>query len=115
MAIEKSCLGRGVASIRDREGFGSFAFYTVRGLRSRFDLFDGEGTVFGSINKKDLGDLPVLRPPKQVIEAFERIARPIDLSINNNEGSIRSLSELRDTLLPRLISGQLRLPEREAN
>ena len=42
------------------------------------------------------------------------IAAPIDRRIVGNEEQIRTLATLRDTLLPRLISGQLRLPEAEA-
>lgn len=113
MAMEECCLGRGVAGIRHPEGLQSFAFYSTRGLRDRFDLFDSEGTVFGSINKKDFQALPIIHPPSAVLHAFEDIASPIDLRIIVNEGVIRTLIDLRDTLLPRLISGKLRLPEAE--
>ena len=113
MAMEECCLGRGVAGIRHPEGLWSFAFYSTRGLRDRFDLFDSEGTVFGSINKKDFQALPIIHPPSDVLHAFEDIASPIDLRIIVNEGVIRTLIDLRDTLLPRLISGKLRLPEAE--
>ena len=111
MALETSCLGRGVAGVRHPKGNRSFAFYTMRGLRSSFDLFDSEGTVFGSINKKDLQGLPVLEPSEAVLSTFDDIATPIDQGIVENEGKIRTLATLRDTLLPRLISGQLRLPD----
>lgn len=111
MALEKCCLGRGVAGVRHPKGCRSFAFYTTRGLRSRFDLFDSEGTVFGSINKKDFQGLPVIEPSDGVLTAFDDIATPIDLGIVENEEKIRTLATLRETLLPRLISGQLRLPE----
>lgn len=113
MAMEECCLGRGVAGIRHPEGLRSFAFYSTRGLRDRFDLFDSEGTVFGSINKKDFQALPIVHPPSDVLHAFEDITSPIDHRIIVNEGVIRTLTDLRDTLLPRLISGKLRLPEAE--
>jgi type I restriction enzyme S subunit len=111
MALEKCCLGRGVAGLRHIRGCNSFAFYTLKGLRARFDLFDSEGTVFGSINKKDFRGLPVLSPSDDVLFAFDDIATPIDRRVIENEEQIRTLATLRDTLLPRLISGQLRLPE----
>ena len=113
MALEKCCLGRGVAGVRHPNGYRSFVFYVVRGLRSRFDLFDSEGTVFGSINKKDFQALPVIQPSIDVLAAFDEIASPIDQRIIENEEQIRTLATLRDTLLPRLISGQLRLPDAE--
>ena len=111
MALEKCCVGRGVAAVRHPNGCRSFAFYATRGLRSRFDLFDSEGTVFGSINKKDFQALPVIEPSGDVLVAFDEIAAPIDRRIVGNEEQIRTLATLRDTLLPRLISGQLRVPE----
>ena len=114
MAIERCCLGRGVASVRHPENFGSFVFYAIRGLRSKFDMYDSEGTVFGSINKKDFQALPVIEPTKEVLKAFDDIAAPLDGRIVENEEIMRTLATLRDTLLPRLISGQLRLPEAEA-
>lgn len=114
MALETCCLGRGVAGVRHPKNHRSFVFYTLRELRSRFDLFDSEGTVFGSINKKDFQALPVIEPSVDTLTAFDSTVAPIDRRIVENEQQIRTLSELRDTLLPRLISGQLRLPEAEA-
>ena len=114
MALEKCCLGRGVAGVRHPKGYRSFAFYAIRGLRSRFDLFDSEGTVFGSINKKDFQVLPVIEPSFEALAAYDNIALPLDQRIIENEEQLRTLATLRDTLLPRLISGQLRLPEAEA-
>ena len=111
MAIEKCCIGRGVASVRHPDGHRGFTFYALRGLGGRFKTFDSEGTVFGSINKKDFQTLPVVDPGPKVLEAFEDISHPIDQRIAENEEQLRVLVALRDTLLPRLISGQLRLPE----
>ena len=70
--------------------------------------------MFGSINKKDFQALPVIEPSGDVLVAFDEIAAPIDRRIVGNEEQIRTLATLRDTLLPRLISGQLRVPEASA-
>jgi type I restriction enzyme S subunit len=114
MAIEKCCIGRGVASVRHPGGYRGFTFYAMRGLSSRFDTFDSEGTVFGSINKKDFQSLPVIEPPLNVMAAYDAVSAPIDSKIIGSEELLRTLTTLRDTLLPRLISGQLRLPDTEA-
>lgn len=111
MALDKCCLGRGVAGVRHQKGHRSFTFYTLRGLQDKFALFDAEGTVFGSINKKDFQGLPAIEPSEDVMNAFDAVVSPLDDRIVENELHIRTLIELRDTLLPRLISGQLRLPE----
>lgn len=113
IALEACALGRGVAGLRHPEGHQSFVFYAVRCLKPHFEMYDGEGTVFGSINKKDFQSLPVVVPSAEVLSAFEAVVAPLDAAVENNEQKIRSLTQLRDTLLPRLISGQLRLPGAE--
>ena len=114
MAIEKCCIGRGVASVRHPNGHRGFTFYAIRGLGERFKTFDSEGTVFGSINKTDFQSLPIVDPKREVLDAYYAVSHPIDQRIVENEEQIRTLATLRDTLLPRLISGQLRLPSAES-
>jgi len=111
IALDECALGRGVAGLRHPEGHQSFVFYAVRCLKPYFEMHDGEGTVFGSINKKDFQALPIVLPPENLLTSFESIVTPIDAAIENNEKKLRCLTQLRDTLLPRLISGQLRLSE----
>jgi type I restriction enzyme S subunit len=83
----------------------------MKNLGTHFKNFDSEGTVFGSINKKDFEALPVVVPCQGVLVAFDEISKALDGSIELNEQKIRRLVEIRDTLLPRLISGQLQTEE----
>jgi type I restriction enzyme S subunit len=57
---------------------------------------------------------PVAVPTSQVAEAFGSVVSALQQRIAANHASSQTLSTLRDTLLPRLISGQLRLPEAQA-
>lgn len=111
MAIERCCVGRGVASVRHPKDYRSFTFYSMRGLGSHFENFDSEGTIFGSISKKDFQALPVISPTLPALAAYDAVSSPIDAKVVENEEQIRILANIRDTLLPRLISGQLRLPD----
>ena len=111
MAIERCCIGRGVASVRHQSGCVGYTLYAMKNLGAHFKNFDTEGTIFGSINKKDFEALPVVVPSQGVLVAFDEISKALDGSIEINEQKIRVLVEIRDTLLPRLISGQLQLPE----
>ncbi|MCY1188415.1 hypothetical protein D9M73_295220 [compost metagenome] len=52
-------------------------------------------------------------PDHELIKTFADYCEPIFSSIQANEVQAKNLTQLRDTLLPRLISGQLRLPESE--
>jgi len=107
VAFEPCCLGRGLAGIRSNSSCQSFILYTMFALKQQLDMFNGEGTVFGSINKNDMADLPVLIPTDKVIHQFETIVHPIDVSIESNYAESCNLATLRDTLLPRLMSGEL--------
>ena len=114
MAIERCCVGRDVSSVRHPKDYRSFTFYAMRGLGAHFENFDSEGTIFGSINKKDFQALPVIAPTLPALAAYDVVSSPIDAKIVENEEQIRTLATLRDTLLPRLISGALRLPEAQS-
>lgn len=114
VALQQCALGRGVAGLRHPKGHQSFVFYSARSLKLHFELYNGEGTVFGSINKKDFQNLPIVIPSANALKAFENTVAPLDSRIETNEHIIRTLSELRGTLLLKLLSGELRLPEAEA-
>jgi type I restriction enzyme S subunit len=63
------------------------------------------------IQNEALGRYPIVVPSDPVAQAFDRLASGVQASIAANDGQAQTLATLRDTLLPRLISGQLRLPE----
>ena len=63
---------------------------------------------------QDIAGFKVVLPPEEVAAAFNGVAYALFERIYANIGAARALSEARDTLLPRLISGKLRLPEAEA-
>ena len=71
------------------------------------------GSTFMEISKKAFRPLPVCVPTIEIRGAFDQLAVPIFDKIKANELHRCSLTELRDTLLPRLISGKLRLPDAE--
>lgn len=109
MANETCCIGRGVASIRSNISKDSFLYYAMLSAQTQFDVFNTEGTVFGSINRKDLSSFSILTPIEQLVKEFNNIIGNFDLKIEENLKQIQTLTELRDTLLPRLISGKIRV------
>ena len=56
----------------------------------------------------------VLHPGQGIAEAFGALIAPLYEAVRANVDQAQTLSSLRDTLLPRMISGQLRLPEAQA-
>ena len=113
MAYETCCVGRGVAAVRHKSGSRSYTYYAMLSLGERFKRFEAEGTVFGSINKKQFQNLPSLKVPPDIVTTFETFAYPIDENIRSSEEEVRLLAKLRDSLLPKLISGELRVPDAE--
>ena len=105
------CIGRGLAAIHSKSNHQSFILYTMFSLKKQLDVFNGEGTVFGSINRNSLNDMPILIPSNDVLDEFERIVAPMDLIIRNNYDESCRLQDIRDTLLPRLMSGELDVPD----
>lgn len=101
------CIGRGLAAIHSKNNHQSFVFYTMLSLKKQLDIFNGEGTVFGSINRNALNEMPLLIPSNENLDEFEALVAPMDVAIRNNCDEICYLEQLRDSLLPRLMSGEL--------
>lgn len=111
MAIEECCLGRGVAAFRYKTNndFYSYTYYKMRSLMDQIKQYEDSGTVFGSIGKEDFKKLENIIPSTKLIAEYQKIAKPIDDKIYSNTNQIRTLTQLRDTLLPKLMSGEIRI------
>ncbi|MDH0214032.1 restriction endonuclease subunit S [Stutzerimonas stutzeri] len=70
--------------------------------------------VQSGFSKAELGQYKVIMPPSDLAEAFEQFGKAVWERVKANRELAQTLTQLRDTLLPRLISGQLRLPEAES-
>lgn len=71
------------------------------------------GATMPNLNTGILGSIPVVVPHADILNKFEQIAMALETRRSENLATIKTLSSLRDALLPRLISGQLRLPDVE--
>ena len=107
VAYERCCIGRGLGAIHSKTGHSSFVLYTMFALRSQLDVFNGEGTVFGSINREALNAIPIDIPSVTEIDQFEAVAHPIDDLIRANYEENCRLESIRDSLLPKLMSGEI--------
>lgn len=107
VAYEECCIGRGLGAIHSKAGKNSFLLYTMYALRPQLDVFNGEGTVFGSINRDALNSMPLDIPSAERIAQFEATVHPMDELIRTNYEEICRLESLRDSLLPKLMSGEI--------
>lgn len=108
MAMNQSCYG-----LRGKAGDAYFTYFStyrlVETLKQRT-----HGSVFDTITRDTLAGVSVIYPSTEIINAFEATVGAIMARIQRNLVQAQTLATLRDTLLPRLISGQLRLPEAAA-
>ncbi|OQS09274.1 hypothetical protein B0T37_14870 [Chromobacterium violaceum] len=72
------------------------------------------GSAVPTLNRNHIHSLQYLIPPRACLDAYESLAMTFHKRVRENQEQAKTLVVLRDTLLPRLISGQLRLPEAEA-
>ena len=113
IAHEDCCIGRGLGALRAKTNHQSFLLYTLFALQPQLNVFNGEGTVFGSINRDALNRLPLVIPFSEVIDRFEKIVAPMDAAIRANHDESCRLIALRDTLLPKLMGGEIDVSEVE--
>lgn len=71
------------------------------------------GAVQAKLSQSNMWRINFLMPSKEIALAFGELLKPIYASFRHNADQTQTLTQLRDTLLPRLISGQLRLPAAE--
>jgi len=74
---------------------------------------NANGSTFQEISKKNFRPLPVVVPSEPARSAFDAIVSPMLERIIANERESRTLAQTRDLLLPRLMSGELRVAEAE--
>ncbi len=111
----RCCLGRRLALVRPKANAGDGHFLFHQFIAAPFQRLLERHTIQGAtVNRialKHFPSYPVMDPPPEVKTAFDATVAPIWARIHANQAQAQSLVGLRDTLLPRLISGQLRLPQ----
>ena len=108
VADKKLIIGRGLAAIRHKGNLQSYLFYL---LNYYFQIEDviGNGSIFNSVGKEELNNFKILQPNNDLDKKFDEILSPMDMQIQNLFQQNIILKQTRDLLLPRLISGKLRV------
>ena len=102
IASHDCCIGRGLASLRSKDGCGSYLYYQLQELSDVFNISDDEGTIFGSISKDDLYNIEVVIPDVRVMRKFEEQASVIDKDIELRDKENIKLTELQSLLLAKM-------------
>ncbi|TMX42118.1 restriction endonuclease [Vibrio rotiferianus] len=90
-----------------------FLFLNLRSRREEIFLVGSSGSTMPIINKSTFEKLPVLVPGDAILKFFDSEVAPLLNRIHSSSLESKTLSTIRDTLLPKLISGELRLDSPE--
>ena len=104
---KKYCLGRGVAGITNINPiYKEYAFHLINSSIENFKRA-ATGSVISGISRKDIENIDVIIPSSDEINKYHTVQKPIFDKLENNRIEINNLIKLRDTLLPKLMSGEI--------
>lgn len=108
---KKAALGRNMTAVRCKP---SFPFPTVlieclhsEAMRDEIARKTDVGTILDALNVRNIPDLRFVGASDEVLQCFESKVRPLRAEMEQHLVESRTLASLRDTLLPRLISGKI--------
>ena len=105
---ENSQTNQQINSVIPHQRDGTYFWYWVlKGLGAEISAGGSGGSVLSNLSKGRFEMLRVLYPPQVLITAYQAAVRPLFETILANTHQSRTLATLRDTLLPKLLSGEL--------
>lgn len=108
MTFNQSCY-----ALKGKNGSGCyFVFLSAQRMVEQLKAM-AHGSVFSTITRQTFDAVRTVLPPEKVLQQFEENSASVFDRILGNVNESRTLAQLRDTLLPKLISGELRVPDAE--
>jgi len=110
---EKSWLNQRLCVFIPKPGFSApYVLYSITRPLAEVEATETATTVI-HLGKNDIDRFKIIIAPDKILASFNRIAEPLFKRIVLNKQKSRTLAALRDSLLPKLISGELRVPDAE--
>ena len=102
-------LGNNIILLRPKNNYSMFYLYMLFKGNVGQHLIDGitGGSAQRKFNKTDFKSIKIMMPPVDILIKFDRIIKPIFSKIEKNSEEISRLELVRDTLLPKLMSGEV--------
>ncbi|TQJ36717.1 restriction endonuclease subunit S [Arthrobacter sp. SLBN-122] len=113
LAREETCIGRGLASVRSTTGQRFSLFHLLKASKEAWAPFDGGGTIFGSINKGQLASIQLPGIKQEHAGRLEDSLAALEKLVSSALGENAQLAQTRDSILPQLMSGRLRVKDAE--
>lgn len=108
LVSEKSQSNQQINSIVPKEGISAYYIYLLmQTLSETINKLGQSGSTIVNLNKTQFGKIPVTIPSEQVLCNFDTLCKPLFEMILSNQKENIKLANLRDTLLPKLMAGEL--------
>ena len=109
-ADQEFCLGRGVAALKPLSGsYIGLIYFNLDMAMERLKA-NATGSVILGLSKPDINNLKIILPSEDILNRFSEISNNVLNFKHNFEREIGELIDIRDSLLPKLMSGEIRAP-----
>lgn len=108
-ANKEYCLGRGVAALSPIVSNDKYFNYIKLNRIINELTRNATGSVILGLSKDDISKAELILPARERLDEFSEVVRPLFNKLEINQNQIQSLTNTRDTLLPKLMSGQVRV------
>lgn len=107
---EKGCVAQNVVALRSKDISKLYIYEFMRSIKSDLVTYN-IGSVQPSIKVTHIMKKQMLIPPSSILKKYDDLALPITQQIFSLDKEIQILTNLRDTLLPKLLSGEIEIPD----
>lgn len=90
-----------------------YLYFSFSGMGKELEDLASGGSATLNLNTGNFSKIEIISPPTELLNEYHETIKNLFCKILNNEHQSKSLITLRDTLLPKLLSGQLRIPDAE--
>lgn len=105
ITTEKMCTNEAIAQFKDPLISTLFLFYYFKNFK--FETLGNTSSIGNAVNSKIIKNIEVLVPPEKIVLKVMKMIEPLSICIRNLLTQNIKLAELRDTLLPKLMAGEI--------
>jgi len=106
-------INQGFIAMKPRAGVSNLFLLRWANAAHEEIMSQANGSTFLEISKSSFRHISVVAPPMTIMNAFDQVSRRLYLKVVEQERESRTLAALRDALLPKLVSGELRVKDAE--
>lgn len=110
ITTKKSQTNQQINSIIPNENyFREFLYFTLTKMKNYLNDLGSGGTATLNVNTSTFSNIELVKPKEDIIKDFHKLSNPIFEKVLQNNTQIQTLTKTRDALLPKLMSGEIRV------